>query len=941
MRFIDRLVFPPKLASDDATARARIFFGVAWVTTCVASLLLLILGVEETHTLPRRLRTIAVLFVIGSSVVVWNSSGRTRSASWLFVSGLTALVGQRALSSGGLTTPAVLWFLVLTMIAGLLLDTLGSVVFALACATVGFVMMLAARAGALPPSQLTYTPLALWWYSLMSLGITVLVLRQITQALGSSLARAQAQASARAQAERRLRLAVEAGGFVSWDYDVTSRTFCGGPGLYELYGVARPPGDRNDYEAWMKRIHPDDRAAAERALREIEQGSASMQIEFRILRPDRATRYIESAGAAVLDDQTQRRQVVGVARDVTERKQAEHQRVLILHELGERIKELRLLHTAARMLQLHRPSDEPLFQELVDMIPAAFQFPECCAATIQVGAIRVVSALWRETPWLLTTTFRTSEGEGSIAVVYLEERPSAQEGPFLAEERALVESLAEMIAGHAELRRHHDHLEELVSRKTQELRIAVAAADRANQAKSTFLATMSHEIRTPMNAMLGYAQLLRRDRSLTPEQQEKIETILASGDHLLTLISNVLEMSKIEAGRARLALEPFDLHALLESVRQMFRELARAKRLELVFAPFDHLPRVVAGDAGKVRQVLINLLSNAMKFSGHGRVTVTSRTTQRADGSCLIAIDVADQGPGISAEDLERLFTAFEQSQLGARAGGTGLGLSISRELARLMEGDLTVASEPGAGSVFTFSFLARATTRQVVPHDRSSGVAIGLLLDGGPPRVLVVDDQAENRALLAELLTMIGFQTREASSGHEAIALHDSWRPDLILMDLRMPGMGGVSAIRQLRASGSQAVIVACTASGLEQECAAALEAGAEETLSKPYREAYLLERIGALLGLRYAYQQKPTSVPPAAAASLGSTSTLSELLHGLPDELRAELRDAVLEARPARIEALAERVATHSPLAAQEIMALVRNFAYEPLSEALGQSR
>jgi CheY-like chemotaxis protein len=260
------------------------------------------------------------------------------------------------------------------------------------------------------------------------------------------------------------------------------------------------------------------------------------------------------------------------------------------------------------------------------------------------------------------------------------------------------------------------------------------------------------------------------------------------------------------------------------------------------------------------------------------------------------------------------------------------------------MEGDLTVTSSLGAGSVFSFSFVARTVARPVTHRDRAPGMAIGLARDSVPPKVLVVDDQAQNRALLGELFTTVGFQTRAVASGPEAIALHDTWRPDLILMDLRMPGMDGVAVIRQLRSLGSQAVIVALTASGLEEECAEALSAGAQETLSKPYREEHLLERIGALLGLHYAYHG-PASSPPAAVASPTEqdalASALPELLSGIPDALREELRDAVIEARPVRILSLAEQVSAHSPAAADKISALVREFAYESLSRALGETK
>jgi len=506
-----------------------------------------------------------------------------------------------------------------------------------------------------------------------------------------------------------------------------------------------------------------------------------------------------------------------VNRDITLQKQAELERVRLVDVLAERVKELKLLHSAARLLQHERPLDRALFQELVSQMPEAWQFRECCEAHIAFRDIDVRTPGWADSPWRLSQPFATSVGaSGVIEVVYLEERPAAAEGPFLPEERALLESLAEIVVGYIEVRAHRESLEALVSTRTREMRAAKEEAERASGAKSAFLATMSHEIRTPMNAILGYAQLLLRDAGLAGAQREKVSVILSSGEHLLTLINDVLDMSKIEAGRAELVPEPFDLHELLQNVNHMCSGLARAKGLALTFEHGPEVPRTVLADPGKIRQVLINLLSNALKFTAEGSVRVRA-SARPLPGGHRVEIIVSDTGLGIDAADLGRIFDTFEQTRVGAQTGGTGLGLTIGRHLARLMHGDLTVTSTPGTGSAFTFVFEVGDAAGDAVAQI-GRGLAAGREPSGPPPKS----------------------QT--------------SFRPPL------------------------------------------------------------------------------PAAPPPGS---------LLALLEPVPEDILDELREAVLQARAARIESLAERIGEHSPAAAAQVRLLAHDFRYSELAASLEPTR
>jgi PAS domain S-box-containing protein len=474
-------------------------------------------------------------------------------------------------------------------------------------------------------------------------------------------------------------------------------------------------------------------------------------------------------------------------------------------------------------------------------------------------------------------------------------------------------------------------LNEELQRSEAALALARDAAEAATKAKSAFLANMSHEIRTPMNAILGYGQLLRRDPELTPDQRTKVEIIHRSGDHLLTLINDILEMSKIEAGRSTLALTALDPSALLRDVEQMFENLAASRGLTLTFEAHEAWPRAVRADAGKARQVLINLLSNAIKFTERGGVRVRSGVRPLGESRVRFEISVEDSGPGIEPERQQRLFVPFEQGEAPLSAGGTGLGLAISRSYARLMHGDITLSSQPGRGSTFTFEFeCAVSDERAVAPQPARTGVSKLVAAHRGVT-ALVVDDVSTNRSLLEELLVGCGFVVRTACSGEEGLEIDASWHPRLILMDLRMPGMGGIEATRELRARGSQAKVIAVTASVMNVREEDARAAGADAFVLKPYDDTALLARIGELLGVSF------ESAPANNQHEASSGPPLREALANVSPELLAALRTAALQARPREIATLCERMSEDAPEAARHVRALLASFDYGSLLGAL----
>jgi len=733
-------------------------------------------------------------------------------------------------------------------------------------------------------------------------------------------------AAALRRSEEQYRLIAENSDDVIFTLDQELRFTYMSPSSFKLRGVTAEEAMLEKLEDIMT---PEslNRIIAEygRVLAEIEKGNKpTVRIEIEQYRKDRSTLWVEISIKTIMDGEGHLTGFLGVSRDISEHKLAEE----AIQASEEKLRQI--INNIPHAVSILDMNMRPTYASTAIQRILGYKAEELLTLTLD-------KILTPESLEIAGKSFQEAldrNGHGfdpnGVLILNLEQYHKNGSKVLLENAMTFLRNANGVPVGILSVST------DITERKRAEaaLQASKESAEAANRSKSVFLANMSHEIRTPMNAILGFAQLMKRDRNLSPQSLEHLEIINRSGEHLLATINDILEMSKIEAGRTVFVPTTFDLHALIYDLERMFRLRTDSKNLRFLVEKVGHIPQWVKTDEGKLRQVLINLMGNAVKFTEEGGIVLRLGGIVENAAAVNIQFEVEDTGPGMTEGEIGRLFQAFEQTTSGIKSGGTGLGLALSQGFVQIMGGTISVISTVGKGSIFRFKLPVQEDSEENAAKKEAKQRVLCLKPGQNEIRILIADDRETNRQLLLQMLKVVGFATQYAVNGKEAVQMVQKWKPQVVLMDMAMPVMDGYEATRKIKASPNSrnTAIVAVTASAFEEDKKRILAAGADDYLSKPFKDAELFEIIGRLTGAEYLYEET-SSLKVSETAD--DKVLMCKTVAALPPDLVNQMRAAVESADIDQLNDLVLQLAKGQPLLAKQIQEMAARYEYEALTE------
>jgi PAS domain S-box-containing protein len=783
------LLRPPVFPDPELTESAQTFHWVALATAGVVTALLLIVGASQTELFGRALRNIVIIDSMVLATLAINRLGHPRVASWIYLSVTIGLITFAALSAGGIRSPGVSSWFIFAMLAGLLLGYRAGVLVALACVLIGLGLVVAEQNGIIASTDVQYTATTRWLLLSMYLGVTLLTLRAVSTRLEHALQRTLAELRQRRAAEHRLVRALAAGRIGTFELDLRSNGVLADERALQITGLEVEADGTVAFPDWFDRVHPDDHPAVFAQLQAFRSGAPEGRLSYRFLPPSGDLRHFEVAASLMTDDDGAPHSVLGMITDVTDRQRSAQEREELVQSLGERVKELRLLHEAAQLLQQASGIDRPLLTELVDRIPRAWLHADA-SARITYRDITVTSTGWSESPWQQTATFSTSEGTGRVDVCYHQEHEEHEEGPFLAEERALLNSLAKMLRVHAEQWEAENQRQRLESQLRQAQRL---------DELGMLAGGIAHDFNNILTAIGGYAELAINEGA-QGATADSLREILRAHGRARDLVRRILLFSRRDEETKR---ELVDIAAVVDEAIELLRaSLPPSVRIHVEAE--TELPMVLA-DATQIHQVIMNLGTNAgyAMRGGPGTLSITLGTTNVDDEGAApsaaltagrhVVLTVRDTGTGMSQAVMDRLFEPFFTTKGQA---GTGLGLAVVHGIVRDHAGAVTVSSEPGVGTEFSVFLPALRT-------DAHRDTRTESLVHGDQQHIMYVDDQPTLARLMSRTLQRLGYRCTEFTDADAALrefrATPDAF--DAVITDLQMPTMTGAELINRLRA--------------------------------------------------------------------------------------------------------------------------------------------